>query len=142
LSFAAGFAATDFSRRKPSAAIWAITVDPPRRKKNSQPPAARRVALKMGRLFSGGRRISHVSIHSTRCRLLMASPFDALSLAHGKPSEANEVNTGDTGRVRKRVECPEQATARRMGQICSFSASPARTASQTTHFERNETQGI
>jgi hypothetical protein len=26
-------------------------------------------------------------------------------------------------------------------QICSFS-SPARTASQTTHFERNETQGI
>jgi hypothetical protein len=69
-------------------------------------------------------------------------PFDALSLAHGKPSEANEVNTGDTGRVRKRVECPEQATARRMGQICSFSASPARTASQTTHFERNETQGI
>jgi hypothetical protein len=27
-------------------------------------------------------------------------------------------------------------------QICSFSASPARTASQTTHFERNETQGI
>ena len=27
-------------------------------------------------------------------------------------------------------------------QICSFSASPARTASQTTHFERNETQEI
>ena len=27
-------------------------------------------------------------------------------------------NTRETGRVRKRVECPEQATARRMGQIC------------------------
>src|ERR1700730_13455269 len=37
--------------------------------------------------------LSHVSIHSTRCRLLMAS-----------------------------LECPEQATARRTGQICSFVA--------------------
>ncbi len=41
-------------------------------------------------------------------------PFDALSLAHGKPSDSNGI-TRDTGRVRKRVECPEQATARRMG---------------------------
>src|SRR6202140_2514679 len=44
-------------------------------------------------------------------------PFDALSLAHGKPSDANAADTRDTGHVRNRIECPEQATARRMGQI-------------------------
>jgi hypothetical protein len=36
-------------------------VDPPRRTKNSQLAAARRVALKMGRRLSGGRRIGYVS---------------------------------------------------------------------------------
>ena len=45
------------------------------------------------------------------------NPFDALSLAHGKPSDANAADTRDTGHVRNRIECPEQATARRMGQI-------------------------
>ncbi len=40
-----------FSRRERSAAIWIIAVDPPRRRKNSQPAAAHRVALKMVACF-------------------------------------------------------------------------------------------
>ena len=60
--------------------------------------------------------------HSTRWRLLMDAlalahgrPFDALALAHGRPFDANAVKARRTGHVRKRVECPEQAPARRMG---------------------------
>jgi hypothetical protein len=60
LSFAADSAEADFSRRERSAALWIITVDPPRRKKNSQLPRPE-VALRLDRVLSGGRRISRVT---------------------------------------------------------------------------------
>ena len=68
--------------------------------------AARRVALKMGRLL----RCSSVTYRSIR--RAVACSWQAI--------RRKWANTRETGRVRKRVECPEQATARRMGQICSF----------------------
>jgi hypothetical protein len=45
---------------------------------------------------------------------LKANPFDALSLAQGKPSDAMQ-RKATAVHLSKRVECPEQATARRMG---------------------------
>src|SRR5271166_567588 len=75
-------------------------------RKNSQPAAARRVALKMGRLL----RCSSVTYRSIR--RAVACSWQAI--------RRKWANTRETGRVRKRVECPEQATARRMGQIRSF----------------------
>ena len=53
--------------------------------------------------------VSHVSIHSTPA---VACSWQAI--------RRKWADTRDTGRVWKRVECPEQATARRMDQICSF----------------------
>jgi hypothetical protein len=61
----------------------------------------------------------------------------------GRASNAEKQPTG-----RGPKDCVENGSAASLLvshlsiQICSFSASPARTASQTTHVERNETQGI
>jgi general secretion pathway protein K len=66
-------------------------------------------AFKMGRLRGGPSRTGAQGAylaHSTRCRLLRAS----------HPPQMRRIQVTQGG-ARKRVECPEQATARRMGQI-------------------------
>jgi hypothetical protein len=75
-----------------------ICKDPPRRKKNSQPATARRVAMKMGRRLSRGRGIGYVSIQV--CSLITASPArTTLPAAHFDCNQSHVIyGTGHTKR--------------------------------------------
>ncbi len=50
-------------------------------------------------------------------RIHARQPFDALSLAHGRPFDAIAANARGTGHIRKRVECLEQAEGASKGLI-------------------------